>query len=161
MTVSVAAEAALRPVAGRAGCSKGNHMTANQAQPIVLDYAPVRRARSVLPWLVLAAILELSGAGLLLSGASGPVQGTGCTRSNAARAFVGPNGFLTMAIRMYRFNARQLPGTLVDLLVEPLELQGTGRWKGPYVEDASQLTDPWGNAYQYCAPGVRNKQGFD
>ena len=29
------------------------------------------------------------------------------------------------------------------------------KWKGPYCKD-KQLTDPWGNGYQYQRPGTRN-----
>ncbi len=30
---------------------------------------------------------------------------------------------------------------------------GMDRWNGPYVKDAGQLKDPWGNDFKYTAPG--------
>ena len=33
------------------------------------------------------------------------------------------------------------------------------KWRGPYVDQLRP--DPWGNAYQYRAPGVRHTHSFD
>ena len=37
---------------------------------------------------------------------------------------------------------------------------GLDRWSGPYVSQASILTDPWGHAYVYHVPG-RQRSAYD
>jgi len=34
---------------------------------------------------------------------------------------------------------------------------GMDKWNGPYVKDAQQLKDPWGNDFRYNQPGRENK----
>jgi general secretion pathway protein G len=38
---------------------------------------------------------------------------------------------------------------------------GLGRWAGPYVSQASILTDPWGRPYVYRVPSRRPGQAYD
>jgi len=46
------------------------------------------------------------------------------------------------------------PGTSITILWEnPGENSG---WKGPYVDNADQLKDPWGNPYVLVIPGRKN-----
>lgn len=60
----------------------------------------------------------------------------------------------------YKLHMRSYPTTeqgLQALLTAPA---GAGdRWKGPYLTE--DPIDPWGNAYQYRYPGVKNPSGYD
>lgn len=54
---------------------------------------------------------------------------------------------------LYRLDIGRYPGSdegLQVLFEPPAEAD---RWNGPYVKKASSLIDPWGNPYQYDAPG--------
>jgi general secretion pathway protein G len=37
----------------------------------------------------------------------------------------------------------------------------TSDWHGPYFDPPEVPVDPWGEPYQYAAPGVHNESGFD
>lgn len=63
---------------------------------------------------------------------------------------------LTLAIKLYRLDTGRYPSSLADLLTAP---SGARNWKGPYIEN--EALDPWGEAYRFKSPGVRNKSGFD
>ena len=46
------------------------------------------------------------------------------------------------------------PSTLDDLILAPVARQAKTRWKGPYLQDVTQIpADPWGNPYLYAIPG--------
>jgi len=49
---------------------------------------------------------------------------------------------------------------LQALLTKPAS-DTRGRWKGPYVESASDLEDPWGQPMQYRFPGTKNPSKYD
>ena len=46
----------------------------------------------------------------------------------------------------------------LKLLVEP-PTGNDKNWRGPYIKQLRN--DPWGNPYQYRAPGVHHSSGFD
>lgn len=56
---------------------------------------------------------------------------------------------LSQAVTLYRFDTKQLPQELGDLVREPDDVKG---WNGPYLEKKS-VKDPWDNDYQYRTPG--------
>lgn len=60
---------------------------------------------------------------------------------------------LSMAIQEYEIMNGDYPASLDALLDES---KG-----GPYMEKKSIPTDPWGNPYQYAAPGSHNTHTFD
>ncbi len=54
---------------------------------------------------------------------------------------------------LYRLDMGRYPGTedgLRALVEAPVEAE---RWNGPYVKKANSLIDPWGEPYEYRAPG--------
>ena len=55
------------------------------------------------------------------------------------------------AISFYRYHNRALPQDLTALVERPADAKN---WKGPYLES---ISDPWGNNYQYSAPGSGSK----
>ena len=55
---------------------------------------------------------------------------------------------------LYRLDVGRYPGTedgLRALVEAPVE---AGRWNGPYLKKENSLIDPWGEPYQYLAPGA-------
>ncbi len=56
---------------------------------------------------------------------------------------------LSMAIDEFYLDSGRLPRDLRELVERPSNARN---WNGPYV-NASNLTDPWDNAYQYRFPG--------
>jgi general secretion pathway protein G len=65
-------------------------------------------------------------------------------------------GPLKTSISLYQLHTGSWPSGLNDLLTRPGNVPN---WRGPYVEEVPR--DPWGEEYQYRAPGSRNPSGFD
>lgn len=63
------------------------------------------------------------------------------------------------ALEAYRLDMGSFPTTDQGLAVLTKAPSGNARWKGPYLKKDAPL-DPWGNAYQYKAPG-ENGQPFE
>ena len=54
---------------------------------------------------------------------------------------------------LYRLDMGRYPGTedgLRALVEAPMEAE---RWNGPYLKKENSLIDPWGEPYEYLAPG--------
>lgn len=58
----------------------------------------------------------------------------------------------TKALEAYRLDMGGFPSTEQGLAVLTKAPQSSNRWKGPYLKKDAPL-DPWGNPYQYKAPG--------
>ncbi|MDX1626811.1 MAG: type II secretion system major pseudopilin GspG [Wenzhouxiangellaceae bacterium] len=56
---------------------------------------------------------------------------------------------LSMAVETFYLDTGQVPNDLRDLVQEP---SNVSNWNGEYVKSSS-LNDPWGNPYEYRAPG--------
>ncbi len=56
---------------------------------------------------------------------------------------------LSMAVDEFYLDTGRAPRELRELINRP---SNVSNWNGPYV-NASNLDDPWGNAYQFRAPG--------
>lgn len=78
-----------------------------------------------------------------------------------AKAAIRPNGSISQAIKMYKFNTGQYPENLMDLIEKPSDDDLAEKWTGPYLEDAGGLKDPWGKEFQYQYPGDNNEDGYD
>lgn len=71
---------------------------------------------------------------------------------------------LSTAIELYQAGIGVLPTSdqgLNALLEAPSDLPDPTKWDGPYLRDNFQTHDPWGNPYQYQAPGERSRDGYD
>jgi len=60
---------------------------------------------------------------------------------------------LTTAIDLFRIDVGRVPSTSEGLLALLEPPAGIRTWRGPYMRKRSALTDPWGRAYLYKAPG--------
>jgi len=82
-------------------------------------------------------------------------------RTEIATARLAVEQALKTPLNVYKFSTRNYPTTaegLRALLVRP---DNSSRWDGPYIENALNLVDPWGEPYQYEYPGSHNKDSYD
>ncbi|MHC4166317.1 MAG: type II secretion system major pseudopilin GspG [Planctomycetota bacterium] len=66
-----------------------------------------------------------------------------------------------LALTMFESDVGRYPTTeqgLEALIVQP---QQASTWRGPYIRQARQFKDPWGNKYHYQCPGQQNTTGYD
>ena len=114
-----------------------------------------RRAFTLLEILLVVGLLAL-----LASFAIPALVGQGeRAKMDMARAAVGPNGTLSQAIKLYKFNMNEYPKEL-KYLVEKPSGEGADKWV-KCLEDISGLKDPWGHDFEYNAEGNHNEGGFD
>lgn len=69
---------------------------------------------------------------------------------NAARAQA---GIFDRAIDLYRFDVKQFPDELDDLIKKPSDSSLANRWAGPYLDVKKVPLDPWDNDYRYEVDG--------
>jgi general secretion pathway protein G len=63
-------------------------------------------------------------------------------------------------VQIYRQQLGQYPTSLQDLIVQPTNLSKPERWSK--LLDVNEVPlDPWGNQYQFQAPGKINVDSFD
>lgn len=86
---------------------------------------------------------------------------TGIGESANVKAATTQVGFLENAIDMFKFETKQLPGSLDDLVNEPSDAKLAKNWSGPYMKANKDLIDPWDNPYKYDAKGKRNQGSYD
>jgi general secretion pathway protein G len=81
---------------------------------------------------------------------------TGEARVSAARSDIGT---LMSALKLYKLDNQRYPTTeqgLQALMTKPTVGPAANGWKsGGYVEKLPK--DPWGNPYQYLAPGIHGE----
>lgn len=47
-------------------------------------------------------------------------------------------------------------GSTIDILFERPSSVDETKWKGPYVQNADMLSDPWGHKFELRMPGTKN-----
>jgi general secretion pathway protein G len=82
-------------------------------------------------------------------------------KADMARAAIGPNGTLSQAIKLFKFNTGVYPEELKYLIEKPSDEEIAQKWGSAYLEDASGLKDPWGRDFEYNAEGKHNEGKFD
>ncbi len=75
-------------------------------------------------------------------------------------AAIGPNGTLSQAIKMFKYDIGHNPESLKDLVEKPSNSDDAKKWS-KYLEDISGLKDPWAHDFQYNAKGSKNEGNFD
>ncbi len=105
--------------------------------------------------LLVVAIIGILAAMLLpnISGRSEEAR-----RTRAKSEIVSTIG---LALTMFESDVGRYPTTeqgLEALIIKPDQ---ASTWRGPYVRQARQFQDPWGNPYQYQCPGQHNTTSYD
>jgi general secretion pathway protein G len=113
----------------------------------------VRRAFTIIEVLVIIVIIGVIAA---------VVAPRLISRIGQAKTSVAANNAasLATAMKLYQVDCG-LPesgASLSILLEKPGNADG---WKGPYISNADELKDPWGNPYLLVIPGVKNTSDFD
>ncbi|MFH1418858.1 MAG: type II secretion system major pseudopilin GspG [Planctomycetota bacterium] len=116
-----------------------------------------RRAFTLLEILLVVGLLAL-----LASFAIPALIGQGeKAKADMARAAIGPNGTISQAINMFKFNTGVYPEELKYLIEKPSDDEVAERWTGPYLQDEAGLKDPWGRDFEYKEEGQHNEGKFD
>lgn len=115
-------------------------------------------AFTLLEILVTLAIIGLL-AGLAISNSD---KIFGQSQEAVARIFVRDS--LKTSLTRYRIDLGDYPSTAEGLnALMSAPAARAERWRGPYAEapGGKLPLDPWGEAYRYRYPGVKNKGGYD
>jgi general secretion pathway protein G len=88
----------------------------------------------------------------LLAGLVGPnvLKWIGSANTDTARTQIEQ---LSGALDLYRLEVGRYPNSSEGLEALVAQPSGVDRWNGPYLQKNSVPKDPWGNEYQYRAPG--------
>lgn len=116
----------------------------------------VRCGFTMLELLVVVAIIAILASFV----APSVFQNVGDAKQASARTQI--EAFV-LALNAYRLDTDQYPSTEMGLeaLRSPNAANAVStRWRGPYVSKNIGV-DPWGNPYQYAAPGEHNPDSFD
>jgi len=119
-----------------------------------------RSAFTLIEVLLVAGILALLAAFAipkLFSQAEG-------AKIDLTKAAIGRNGPIAKGLESYKWDVGKYPDTDEGLqaLFEPKDSRGDERYKGPYLEGSyEELTDSWGNPFEYRSPGEVNEEKYD
>ena len=119
---------------------------------------PRRAARAFTLMEILVALAIL---GLLVGIAVTNIDRTLGTSSEAVAKLFVQDG-IKIPLTTYRMAMGSYPSTsdgLNALVTAPAN--NADSWRGPYVADGKLPLDPWNQPYQYCFPGVHNKDSYD
>jgi general secretion pathway protein G len=99
--------------------------------------------------LELLVVLAIMG---LLAAIVGPqvIKYLGSSRSQTARVQVKN---VAAALELYRLDVGGYPSSEQGLDALVKAPPGSPNWNGPYLPQASNLLDPWGEPYRFKAPG--------
>ena len=88
----------------------------------------------------------------LLAGLVGPrvLKNLGGAKTDTATLQIAEFG---AGLDLYHLETGRYPTTEEGLLSLNQEPAGVSNWNGPYLKKDNIPADPWGNAYQYRAPG--------
>ncbi len=78
-----------------------------------------------------------------------------------ASRVVQSGGIFDLSIERFLTGMNRYPNSLDELKEEPTYLLDGERWSGPYINNPDLLVDPWGQPFQYMAPGLHNPLGYD
>jgi general secretion pathway protein G len=96
---------------------------------------------------LLEVLLVIAILGVLAAAVGFTIGGTG-TQANVDTTRTLVTKIVPDAVERYRFNTKNLPNTLEDLIRDP----GVAGWAGPYLQ-TSQLNDAWGRPLVFQPSG--------
>lgn len=115
-----------------------------------------RRAFTLIELIVVIAIIATLAAVV----APALFQNVGDAKTSAAKSQV---EMLGLALNAYRLDNDRFPRAdegLEALRTMPAGPSVPGNWRGPYLTRLVPV-DPWGRAYIYASPGIRNPRSYD
>ena len=117
-----------------------------------------RRAFTLIELLLVAGILALLAA-FAIPRLMGQAEKA---KIKLAEAAIGRNGPIAKALDAYRWDMGKYPETDEGLpaLMQAKSRVDDERYGGPYMEN-DKIEDPWGNAFNYRAPGEFHEDSFD
>lgn len=77
------------------------------------------------------------------------------------KSLISPAGPIGTAIDTFRLEMGRYPKQLSELSQKPADEDEAARWNGPYVKDASDIADAWGQPLKYLSPGEANETSYD
>jgi general secretion pathway protein G len=112
----------------------------------VIKTTQLRRRRAGFTLVELLVVLAILG---LLAGLVGPqvMKFLGTSKTKTAALQIED---LAATLDLYRLEMGNYPDQLEALVKDP---GGSSNWNGPYLRKGVVPKDPWGNEYQYRAPG--------
>ena len=126
-----------------------------------------RKRSSRIGFTLLEVLLVIGILALLAAFVVPALSGAGeKARIGIAQTAIGRSGPIASALKRYKWDIGTFPDTdegLAALFECPDSVdEESGKWAGPYLEgDPEDLTDPWGNPYQYRFPGEAKETEFD
>jgi general secretion pathway protein G len=81
-----------------------------------------------------------------------------------AKSAIGPTGPIAKALDLYRMAMGKYPegeDGLKKLITKPDDEEEAKKWHGPYIDDETNLRDPWGHEYRYRFPGEKREDKYD
>ena len=123
-----------------------------------VTFSPGRpRAFTLIELLVVIAIIGILAAvvGPRLFGKTDQAKVAACKQQVEA---------FSTALESYYLDNGSYPSTeqgLKALVEKPSGKPEPQNWRGPYMKKKEIPKDPWGNEYQYAAPGKHNTEQFD
>lgn len=115
-----------------------------------------RRAFTLIELIVVIAIIATLAAVV----APAIFQNVGDAKTSAAKSQV---EMLGLALNAYRLDNDRFPTSeqgLEALRTTPVAGGVPRNWRGPYLTRVVPV-DPWGRAYVYVSPGIRNPKSYD
>ncbi len=76
---------------------------------------------------------------------------------NAAKGQV---GIFKSAVNLYKFELKDYPSSLDDLVKRPGDSRVADRWHA-FLDTSDVPLDPWDREYRFAAPGKHNTETFD
>ncbi|MCL2330666.1 MAG: type II secretion system major pseudopilin GspG [Phycisphaerae bacterium] len=70
-------------------------------------------------------------------------------------------GAIANAINVFRVSVGRYPKELSELTQKPDDADEAKKWHGPYITNAADLKDAWGNEFKYVAPGKVREDSYD
>lgn len=77
------------------------------------------------------------------------------------KSLISPAGPIGMALDTFRLEMGRYPKQLSELSQKPADEDEAARWNGPYIKDASDIADAWGQPLKYLSPGEANTTSYD